>query len=216
MNGAEEPRCFVVMPFTPELHFFYLFVKQHLETSHGISVYRGDDWVETRPLVDKIRSQIDQADVIVADLTGASPNVLYEVGWAHARGIEVIFLTQDDPAEAPVDLQGYEVITYDLVRDAELIERLDSAFARILRGRFAALYEQARELLTEFNRKTGRHDALVSEEDFRLLVVEKSLERLDAANPVERVRLLLPNIVEDPRDPDFMAAVTQYLTDLEI
>jgi hypothetical protein len=34
--------CFVVMPFRPELNFFYLFIDRYLSEKHGIHVERGN------------------------------------------------------------------------------------------------------------------------------------------------------------------------------
>lgn len=39
MNRFER-LCFVMMPFAPELHYFYLYLKQHIEKHHGIRCER--------------------------------------------------------------------------------------------------------------------------------------------------------------------------------
>ena len=49
------PNCFVIMPFKPELHYMYLFVKQHIEeTFPDVRCQRGDDKILTVPLLDKV------------------------------------------------------------------------------------------------------------------------------------------------------------------
>jgi len=42
----------------------------------------------------RVHEQIQSSELIVADLTGRNPNVLYLVGYAHAAGKKVIFLSQ--------------------------------------------------------------------------------------------------------------------------
>jgi len=52
-----------------------------------------------------------QAEVVIADLTGRSPNVMYELGLAHVIGKKVIITTQDMD-DLPVDLRGLPVLEY--------------------------------------------------------------------------------------------------------
>src|SRR5438876_8266953 len=98
-----ERTCFVLMPFAPELHYFYLYMKQHIEQKYGIRCERADAQILTKPILDKINDYIRNADVIVADCSGRNPNVFYELGIAHAYGKKVILITRDDVREAPSD-----------------------------------------------------------------------------------------------------------------
>src|SRR3954452_5622402 len=102
-NGAEKRVCFVIMPFSVELHYFYLFLKRHIEEKHPVKCIRGDADILTVPLLDKIRSYIDTADVLIADCSGRNPNVFYELGMAHALGKKVILITKDAIEDAPTD-----------------------------------------------------------------------------------------------------------------
>ncbi len=56
-------------------------------------------------------ASIDEAQLIIADLTGGNPNVFYELGVAHALNRPVILLTQSIE-ELPFDLASYRVISY--------------------------------------------------------------------------------------------------------
>ncbi len=62
--------CFVIMPFDPELHYLYLYMKQHLEEKFDIHCERGDSKILTVPLLDKIRQYIQDADFLIADCSG--------------------------------------------------------------------------------------------------------------------------------------------------
>jgi hypothetical protein len=55
---------------------------------------------------------IATADLVVADLTGANPNVYYELGVAHALRRRVVLLTQSID-QLPFDLRSYRVISYN-------------------------------------------------------------------------------------------------------
>ena len=47
-------------------------------------------------IVELIMSEIEQADLVVLDLTGNRPSVAYEAGIIHALGIPHIFVTEDE------------------------------------------------------------------------------------------------------------------------
>ena len=59
--------CFFIMPFSPELHYFYLYLKQYIEQHHAIRCERADAQVLTKPIINKITDFIRNADVIIAD-----------------------------------------------------------------------------------------------------------------------------------------------------
>lgn len=168
---SKPPLCFVVMPFQPELNYFYLYVQKYLVEKHGLRVERGDHRVLTKPLMDKIRDQIVEADVLIADVTSGNPNVFYEIGLAHAFGKPVIFLTQESPASAPVDVRQFEFIQYDLQRHEEFLSRLDNAIQNVFVWKYRALHEAALDLLKRFNADTGSSYPAASLEDFQARVM---------------------------------------------
>jgi len=47
-------------------------------------------------IIELVMSEIEQADLVVLDLTGNRPSVAYEVGIIHALGIPHIFVTEDE------------------------------------------------------------------------------------------------------------------------
>lgn len=57
-------------------------------------------------------TEIDKADIISADVSGANPNVMYEVGYAQGRGKPVLYIMQSDE-KIPFDLRGNLVYLYD-------------------------------------------------------------------------------------------------------
>jgi hypothetical protein len=137
-------KCFVMMPFVPELHYFHLYIKEYIERKYSISCERADDQVLTKPLLDKINHFIRDANVIIADCSGRNPNVFYELGIAHALSKDVILITKDSVNEAPSDIRHFEFIHYELTKHKEFLERLDNA----LRNVFAKEYENLNVDLT--------------------------------------------------------------------
>jgi nucleoside 2-deoxyribosyltransferase len=61
-----------------------------------------------------VTDAIQEADFIVADVSRKNPNVLYELGFAHAlRKPTLLMLSTDAVGEMPFDLAGYQMVTYD-------------------------------------------------------------------------------------------------------
>src|SRR3712207_1177701 len=101
------------MPFTPELNYFFLYLSIHVERSHDILCRRADQRFSTKPVREKISDYIRGADIIIADCTGNNPNVLYELGIAHALDKDVVLITQDQMSQVPSDIRLFEFIKYD-------------------------------------------------------------------------------------------------------
>lgn len=205
--------CFFVMPFKPELNFFYLYLKDHLERNHSLHVERGDHDVLTVALLDKIRSQILGSDVIIGDITAKNPNVLYELGYAHAFKKPVILLTQDQPEQAPVDVRQFEVIQYDLADERNLISKLDNAIHNVFVHEFLELYNQAYNLLRSFNGSTASNYEAASKEEFQARVM-KYRERVltpDVEDSRELKEFLLPKILKEATDIKLMQKVMDWI-----
>lgn len=78
------------MPFTDEFFESYEMLKEHFENEFDFS-HAGDEDNQQNILADII-SPIYEADVVLADLTGLNPNVMYELGIAHSFFIKLSLL----------------------------------------------------------------------------------------------------------------------------
>ena len=78
---------------------------------------------------------IYKADVVIADLTGLNPNVMYELGIAHTFNKKTIIITKDDLSKLPFDLKQYRAKDYSIhfKKFAELIEYLKVNMVRLVR-----------------------------------------------------------------------------------
>ena len=105
-------RAFVIMPFHPEFDYVYESFIRPIFESAGFEVTRADEIQSQQNILKDIVAGIESADVVVADLSDANPNVFYELGVAHGLYKRVILLTQkiDD---VPFDLRTYRLIHYD-------------------------------------------------------------------------------------------------------
>jgi nucleoside 2-deoxyribosyltransferase len=64
------------------------------ERFEGLRWERADDITEPGRITDQIISAIERADVVIADITDANPNVLFELGYADALEKRIIVLNQ--------------------------------------------------------------------------------------------------------------------------
>jgi len=206
-------KCFVIMPFSPALNFFYLYFRRHLEEKFPVEVERADNRILTKPVMEKIRSQIQAADIVIGDITGRNPNVFYELGLAEAWGKPAVLLTGDTLAEAPADVRHFEFICYDLGHETEFLTKLDNAFHNLLTEPYAGLFDHALELLRQFNRASNTSYGPTTLETFQARVLQG--ERIQSVtNPEAELsseRFLLPKVLDNPTDWTVMERVSAWL-----
>jgi nucleoside 2-deoxyribosyltransferase len=77
----------------------------------GVRPVRGDDLFTPTDILEDIWQSLNAADFVVADITGRNPNVLYELGIAHALAKPVLILSKE-AADIPIDLATRRVILY--------------------------------------------------------------------------------------------------------
>lgn len=201
------------MPFTPELHYFYLYLEQYLGQKHGIRCERADYRILTKPLLEKINDQIAAADVIIADCTGRNANVFYELGIAHARSKPVVLITGDAIEEAPSDVRHFEFIRYELDRHTEFLNKLDNALHNVFAGEYQELYQHARALLQAFRQQTGAQVEQAPEQVFvaRVRWAERDGHIPPIDDELAEREYLLPKIIAEPSDSEIHKQVWQWL-----
>lgn len=111
-------KVFVIMPFDPEFYLVYRnLIKLPLEGA-GFTVSRADDPYADRTvhqnIYDEIVENLWDADYIIADLTNYKPNVIYELGIAHALNKRTIQISQNLDTRIPFDIKSQNVISYSV------------------------------------------------------------------------------------------------------
>lgn len=106
--------CFVMMPFANPIGGYYSLIYEPAIKKAGLTPVRADtDIFGTGKIIDQIWTGLNRAKVLVAELTGRNPNVLYELGLAHALHKPVVLVSSNE-ADVPFDVRHVRVIYYDV------------------------------------------------------------------------------------------------------
>jgi hypothetical protein len=109
--------CYVVMAFDKRFDSTYreairpAVFKLSQERSEPWDCRRGDDFRVPGSITKEIVTSLHTADLVIADLSGNSPNVFYELGVAHSSARPTIMITRDI-SEIPFDIKPYRVHRY--------------------------------------------------------------------------------------------------------
>lgn len=111
-NKNPDGSCFVLMPFREPFSTYYDAIFDPAVRGANLDPVRGDSLFRPSPIMADVWRMIQDAKVLLAELTTKNANVFYELGLAHAIGKPVVLVaeTMDD---VPFDLQALRVILYD-------------------------------------------------------------------------------------------------------
>jgi hypothetical protein len=98
------------MPFDDDFYKVYGMLKVKLGDNFEFN-HAGEEGNQQNILKDIIQP-LYESDIIIADLTGLNPNVLYELGVAHTLNKKTIIITKDELSKLPFDLQQYRAKNY--------------------------------------------------------------------------------------------------------
>lgn len=131
--------CFLVMPFSAgHSDALHACVKRACE-AHDVHLVRGDDSLLPKDIVDHIWVSINDADFIIADITGRNPNVYYELGIAHTLAKPVLLLT-GEPDDIPFDVSTRSALSYRGDGESGWAHELENKLSNAL-GELLALYD---------------------------------------------------------------------------
>lgn len=108
----KAPTAFVAMQFGEPYDALYRAVIRPKAQQLGFDVVRIDEVNRPGIIFQDIQRRIEDAKVVIAEITAPNQNVYYEVGYAHALNKPTILLAERGK-ELPFDIRSYRVIFYD-------------------------------------------------------------------------------------------------------
>jgi len=111
-RGKELPTCLILAPQEARFDRVRRTIADCLVTM-SVQPVSLDTQVQRGVIISNILRAIETADALIVDITSANPNVMYELGFAHALRKPALFLVRRDEARIPADLVGYLYYVYD-------------------------------------------------------------------------------------------------------
>jgi hypothetical protein len=118
-TAVNHNKAFVVMSFAPEAGEAFDAMKDACEKC-GIKAVRVDQEISSGPIMDRIIGHLKETKYVIADLTGARPNVYYEIGYfdalCEARSVDpaahMLFVAKDIATDAHFDVRHRGIQQY--------------------------------------------------------------------------------------------------------
>ena len=182
---AGEQTCFVIMPFGGFFDSYYREIYHPAISAAGLKPVRGDDIFSSGSIVEQIWQSTQDADILLADMTGRNPNVFYELGLAHAISKPVILIS-DNVEDIPFDIRSLRVIKYDKNQvnwGTVLLEEITKAISEVLERPRRAVPPPFRAGVPKSEMDSGILSTIAD----RLSNIERSISRPTGADrePVE-------------------------------
>jgi len=111
-HSQYDADIFMLMPFSGDtIQEAYEDHVKKVVKEIGLTINRADNFFTDHGIMDDIWGAINAARLVIADCTGRTPNVFYEVGIAHTLGKPTILLAQSIE-DIPFDLRHRRVAVY--------------------------------------------------------------------------------------------------------
>ena len=129
--------AFVAMPFAAEMLDVFQYGIQGPALRSKFKAERLDFEHFTGSVVEQIKDRIQRAHLVIADMSGANPNVFLEIGYAWGKGRPTVLLwrkpTSAAPPRPPFDVDSASRIEYTSIveLDKALTEKLQALYPEL-------------------------------------------------------------------------------------
>jgi len=127
-----ESIVFAAMPFAAEYDDIFFVAMSYAAKSVGAVCRRVDLEDFGGDIVAEIKRLIYSSVAVIADLSEAKANVLYEVGYAHALDRPTVHICSTPMDELPFDVRNWSTLQYKRGQTYEFQERLGTRLKSLL------------------------------------------------------------------------------------
>ena len=125
----ERDSCFLAWPYNETKEQLYTVISK-VCNEFSLELMSGDQRPAERPM-DTIRAEIQRAAVVIADVTTANPNVMFELGMAHELEKYLVILSKGFSNEIPFDVRDRNIIYYGTGSNEPLETLLIDFFSKL-------------------------------------------------------------------------------------
>lgn len=122
---------FVLTPFNDNYRDSFIFIRE-VCSKLNLKCIRGDEDYIPNEIFPSIIKQILKSRLVIANITGRNPNVMYELGVAHALGKTAVIVAEDF-TDIPFDINNKRIILYK--NEDELKRKLEQSITDMLISR---------------------------------------------------------------------------------
>lgn len=122
-----------MMPFGEPYEQYYTQIYVPAIEQNGLQSRRADSLYRPSPILHDIWEYINDSILVIADITGRNPNVMYELGLAHAIAKPAIIISNNID-DVPFDLRALRILLYDVKKPnwgAELSAAIQNSIKEI-------------------------------------------------------------------------------------
>ncbi|MGK0606775.1 hypothetical protein [Enterococcus gilvus] len=197
VNGSQKKTCFFITPIGSEDSTEYRKLEAIIEnvinpvlTEFDYKIVVAHQINEMGSIGNQVFEAIVDSDLILTNLSGLNPNVMYETAVAHSFGKSTIMISENIGKKLPFDLIGDRVIFY-----SDSIEGTGKLI-KDLRAKIKAIIDKNPDLeadnpITRVLNRTSRREDLVGKTDPSSEMMRMLLEMQDELN--SQRRLLVSN-----------------------
>jgi len=113
-----KPRVFVAIPFSKKMKDVFYYGIQTPVRQLGYICESIEQEAFTGDILEQVKMRIEDAEIVIADLTGSNPNVYLEVGYAWGKGRPTVLVANKED-ELKFDVQGQRCLKYETIQDLE-------------------------------------------------------------------------------------------------
>jgi hypothetical protein len=103
---SSDETIFAAMPFAGKYDDTFFIAMIEAAKSNNVSCIRVDHTQYSGDVVKEIRRRISRSVAVIADISEARPNVLFEAGYAEARSKPVIYICSTPMTDVPFDVRN--------------------------------------------------------------------------------------------------------------
>ena len=117
--SADSNMVFVIMPFSDDNinKIYFAIIKPTVESINGsiqLSCCRADEIPGSGLIINKIKRKLQNARMVIAELTTFNQNVMYELGFSHSLCRDTILISQHHGRDLPSDIRHLRQIRYSM------------------------------------------------------------------------------------------------------